>query len=85
MYHYRPAAFANYNYTESQLTETLRKRKGYLPDDTATWSIFAFIGVYLLSVVDAYVDAEAVQVLHHPRPQHESGTCHNQQPDDSVL
>ena len=47
----------NYNYTESQLTETLRKRK-----DTfrryRDLSIFAFIGVYLLSVVDAYVDAE---------------------------
>ncbi|MEL5893878.1 DUF5683 domain-containing protein [Bacteroides sp. GD17] len=47
----------NYNYTESQLTEILRKRK-----DTyrryRDLSIFAFIGVYLLSVVDAYVDAE---------------------------
>ena len=47
----------NYNYSESQLTETLRKRK-----DTfrryRDLSIFAFIGVYLLSVVDAYVDAE---------------------------
>ena len=43
--------------TKSQLTETLRKRK-----DTfrryRDLSIFAFIGVYLLSVVDAYVDAE---------------------------
>lgn len=41
----------------TQLTETLRKRK-----DTyrryRDLSIFAFIGVYLLSVVDAYVDAE---------------------------
>lgn len=41
----------------SQLTETLRRRK-----DTyrryRDLSIFAFIGVYLLSVVDAYVDAE---------------------------
>ena len=49
----------NYNYTESQLTETLRKRK-----DTfrryRDLSIFAFIGVYLLSVVDAYVDMRAV-------------------------
>lgn len=46
-----------YKYSESQLTETLRKRK-----DTyrryRDLSIFAFIGVYLLSVVDAYVDAE---------------------------
>lgn len=43
--------------SKSQLTETLRKRK-----DTfrryRDLSIFAFIGVYLLSVVDAYVDAE---------------------------
>lgn len=43
--------------TPTQLTETLRKRK-----DTyrryRDMSIFAFIGVYLLSVVDAYVDAE---------------------------
>ena len=43
--------------SHSQLTETLRRRK-----DTyrryRDLSIFAFIGVYLLSVVDAYVDAE---------------------------
>lgn len=43
--------------SKTQLTETLRKRK-----DTyrryRDLSIFAFIGVYLLSVVDAYVDAE---------------------------
>lgn len=47
----------NHNYSNSQLTEVLRKRK-----DTfrryRDLSIFAFIGVYLLSVVDAYVDAE---------------------------
>lgn len=46
-----------YKYSESQLKETLRRRK-----DTyrryRDLSIFAFIGVYLLSVVDAYVDAE---------------------------
>ena len=40
-----------------QITETLRKRK-----DTyrryRDLSIFAFIGVYLISVIDAYVDAE---------------------------
>lgn len=45
------------NVSKPQLTETLRKRK-----DTyrryRDMSIFAFIGVYLLSVVDAYVDAE---------------------------
>lgn len=43
--------------SQSQLTDLLRKRK-----DTyrryRDLSIFAFIGVYLLSVVDAYVDAE---------------------------
>lgn len=43
--------------SKTQLTETLRKRK-----DTyrryRDLSIFAFIGVYLLSMVDAYVDAE---------------------------
>lgn len=46
-----------YSISDSQLTELLRKRK-----DTyrryRDLSIFAFIGVYLLSVVDAYVDAE---------------------------
>ena len=45
------------NISHSQLTETLRKRK-----DTyrryRDLSIFALIAVYLLSVVDAYVDAE---------------------------
>ncbi|MCD8182908.1 MAG: DUF5683 domain-containing protein [Bacteroides sp.] len=48
---------SGYTISESQLTELLRKRK-----DTyrryRDLSIFAFIGVYLLSVVDAYVDAE---------------------------
>lgn len=43
--------------SKTQVTETLRKRK-----DTyrryRDLSIFAFIAVYLLSVVDAYVDAE---------------------------
>lgn len=51
-----PPGYIN-NVSKSQLTETLRKRK-----DTyrryRDMSIFAFIGVYLLSVVDAYVDAE---------------------------
>lgn len=43
--------------SHSQITETLRKRK----DTYRRWrdlSIFAFIGVYLISVLDAYVDAE---------------------------
>ena len=42
---------------QTQIVETLRKRK-----DTyrryRDLSIFAFIGVYLISVIDAYVDAE---------------------------
>lgn len=46
-----------YTISETQLKELLRKRK-----DTyrryRDLSIFAFIGVYLLSVIDAYVDAE---------------------------
>ena len=46
-----------YKMSETQLKELLRKRK-----DTyrryRDLSIFAFIGVYLLSVIDAYVDAE---------------------------
>ena len=46
-----------YSISETHLKELLRKRK-----DTyrryRDLSIFAFIGVYLLSVIDAYVDAE---------------------------
>lgn len=46
-----------YNISETQLKELLRRRK-----DTyrryRDLSIFAFIGVYLISIVDAYVDAE---------------------------
>jgi hypothetical protein len=45
------------NYSDSQLKDLLKKRK-----DTfrryRDLSIFAFIGVYLISIVDAYVDAE---------------------------
>lgn len=47
----------NANYDTEQLKSILRKRK-----DTfrryRDLSIFAFIGVYLISIVDAYVDAE---------------------------
>ncbi|MFA6832610.1 MAG: DUF5683 domain-containing protein [Bacteroidaceae bacterium] len=47
----------NSTYTNSQLQTILKKRK-----DTyrryRDLSIFAFIGVYLISVIDAYVDAE---------------------------
>lgn len=46
-----------YNISDTQLSELLKKRK-----DTyrryRDMSIFAFVAVYLLSVVDAYVDAE---------------------------
>ena len=41
----------------TQLTETLRTRKNRYRR-YRDMSIFAFIGVYLLSVIDAYVDAE---------------------------
>lgn len=47
----------NYNVDINQLKETLRRQK-----DTfrryRDLSIFAFIGVYLISIIDAYVDAE---------------------------
>lgn len=47
----------NYSISDDQLKELLRKRK-----DTyrryRDLSIFAFIGVYLISIIDAYVDAE---------------------------
>ena len=47
----------NANYNEEQLKNTLKRRK-----DTfrryRDLSIFAFIGVYILSIIDAYVDAE---------------------------
>jgi len=43
--------------SKSQITETLRKRKD-MYRRYRDISIFAFIGVYALSVIDAYVDAE---------------------------
>ena len=47
----------NYRYNEAQLKELIRKRK-----DTyrryRDMSIFAVVGVYLISIIDAYVDAE---------------------------
>ncbi len=48
---------ANYSYSTTQLTEILRKRKNSYRR-YRDMSIFAFIGVYILSVIDAYVDAE---------------------------
>ena len=72
-----------YKISETQLKELLRKRK-----DTyrryRDLSIFAFIGVYLLSVIDAYVDAE-LSNFDIPRPQHESGTGCHRQPDKQLL
>ncbi|MCC8187235.1 MAG: DUF5683 domain-containing protein [Bacteroides sp.] len=47
----------NYTYSEAQLAELLRKRKDRFRR-YRDMSIFAFIGVYLISVIDAYVDAE---------------------------
>ncbi len=47
----------NYKYDKEQLTKTIKRRK----DSFRRYrdlSIFAFIGVYLISVIDAYVDAE---------------------------
>ena len=47
----------NANYNEEQLKNTIKRRK-----DTfrryRDLSIFAFVGVYLISIIDAYVDAE---------------------------
>lgn len=51
-----PSSYLN-RVPHSQITEILRKRKD-LYRRYRDMSIFAFIGVYLLSVVDAYVDAE---------------------------
>ncbi len=48
---------ANYSYSDSQLEDVLKNRKD-MYRRYRDLSIFAFIGVYLLTVVDAYVDAE---------------------------
>ena len=65
----------------SQVTDLLRRRK-----DTfrryRDLSIFAFIGVYLLSVVDAYVDAELSNFDISPRPQHGGGTDRDRRTDE---
>ncbi len=45
------------NYSEAQLKELIRKRKDMFRR-YRDLSIFAIIGVYLISIVDAYVDAE---------------------------
>ena len=69
-----------YTISETQLKELLRKRK-----DTyrryRDLSIFAFIGVYLLSVIDAYVDAELSNFDITPRSQHEGRARRHQYPN----
>lgn len=47
----------NATYNEEQLKNTLKRRKDMFRR-YRDLSIFAFIGVYLISIVDAYVDAE---------------------------
>lgn len=47
----------NSSYNEEQLKTTLKKRKDMFRR-YRDLSIFAFIGVYLISIIDAYVDAE---------------------------
>ena len=47
----------NSNYDEEQLKNTIKKRKDMFRR-YRDLSIFAFIGVYIISIIDAYVDAE---------------------------
>jgi len=47
----------NVAYSEEQLKNTLKRRKDMFRR-YRDLSIFAFIGVYLISIIDAYVDAE---------------------------
>ncbi|MDD3037088.1 DUF5683 domain-containing protein [Bacteroides sp.] len=47
----------NANYNEDQLKNTIKKRKDMFRR-YRDLSIFAFIGVYIISIIDAYVDAE---------------------------
>lgn len=47
----------NSSYNEEQLKSTLKKRKDMFRR-YRDLSIFAFIGVYIISIIDAYVDAE---------------------------
>jgi hypothetical protein len=54
---YKTLLPAGYTYSESQLATTLKNRKD-LYRRYRDISIFSLIGVYLLSIVDAYVDAE---------------------------
>ena len=73
-----------YKISETQLKELLRKRK-----DTyrryRDLSIFAFIGVYLLSVIDAYVDAELSNFDITPDLSMKSGASCHRQPDKQLL
>jgi hypothetical protein len=54
---YKDLLPAGANYSTSQLTSILKKRKD-LYRRYRDMSIFSVIGVYLISIVDAYVDAE---------------------------
>lgn len=47
----------NANYSEEQLKSTIKRRKDSFRR-FRDLSIFAFIGVYIISIIDAYVDAE---------------------------
>ena len=47
----------NANYSEEQLKTTIKNRKDMFRR-YRDLSIFAFIGVYIISIIDAYVDAE---------------------------
>lgn len=47
----------NANYSEEQLKNTIKNRKDMFRR-YRDLSIFAFIGVYIISIIDAYVDAE---------------------------
>lgn len=49
--------FIGDGWTESQMKDVLKRQKDFYRRNRDL-SIFAFIGVYLLSIIDAYVDAE---------------------------
>ena len=65
----------NANYTDSQLQSVPKKRKD-MYRRYRDMSIFAFIGVYLVSIIDAYVDAE-LSLRHHTGFKHEGRTNYN--------
>lgn len=67
------------NYPENQQKELLRKRKDMFRR-YRDLSIFAFIGVYLISVIDAYVDAELSNFDHHSGSEYACRTSYYQRP-----